>query len=215
MNNYYYHFLTYHTGGQYRKAAKRLIKSAKSFGIQIDVLQIKDQGGWHHNVNRKAEVIYQWYKKNKKPFVILDADCVIHQEPVLFKERLSDLSHLYCKDKHWFISTGVCAFDCNPVITSLLEMWARNSIQKRLSKEPIKKWKSDYALKNAYKSISKFKTIDKTILPRVYGKPYWLNWGIKTKDIVISCNERCTLYEDGLYKQEKRKRKDNLHVKSI
>ena len=81
--------------------------------------------------------------------------------------------------------------------------------------EPIKKWKSDYALKNAYKSISKFKTIDKTILPRVYGKPYWLNWGIKTKDIVISCNERCTLYEDGLYKQEKRKRKDNLHVESI
>ena len=215
MNNYYYHFLTFHTGGRYRKAAKRLVDSAKPYGIKVDVLQIKDQGAWHRNVNRKAEIILQWYLKNKKPFVVLDADCVIHQEPVLFKKRLADISHLYCKDKHWFISTGVCAFDSNDLISSLLHLWAKFSIQRRLNQDPIKVWKSDFALKKAFQSISKYNTINKTILPRTYGKPYWLDWRIKSKDIVISCNERCTLYEDGLYHEHKRKRKDNLDVKPV
>tara|TARA_R100000655_G_scaffold110052_1_gene167207 strand:+ start:110 stop:757 length:648 start_codon:yes stop_codon:yes gene_type:complete len=212
--SYYYEFLTFHTGDNYKKAAERLVKSAKPFGIKFHILEIPDQGMWHYNVNKKAEVYYQWYKKHKKPFVIFDADCVIHKEPTLFKNKLADLAHLNCKKDVWYLSSGICAFDSNERIEKLLELWVRYS-KKHRERPNYNNLKSDYSFKKAYETLTRLYTLDKKVLPPVYGKPYWMNWNVKTEDIVISCNERCTLYEDGLFYIDYRKRKDGLHVEPL
>ena len=217
MSSYYYEFLTYHTGDRYEKAAKRLKESAKQFDIDLTILKIKDQGSWHDNVNRKAEVYYQWYMKHKKPFVILDADCVIHQEPVLFKQSTCcDIAHLWCKPNVFYISTGICAFDSNKKVEALLKYWVRECSNARKKPPNITYLKSDLNLKRAWNSLSRVNNMTRATLPKIYGKPYWVSFDIQNpKDIVISCNERCTLYEDG-YENPNRKRKGNsLDVKSI
>ena len=186
MNNYYYHFLTFHTGGKYREAAKRLSNSLKQFGIRLNVIRIPDQGAWNKNTNCKAEILYSWYLNNKKPFVVLDADCVVHKEPVVFQNRLTDVAHMYCKKKSFYISTGVCAFDYNDKVKLLLEHWKMySSYARERYPDNLQLWKSDLALKRAWKNPLVTRSgIQKKELPKTYGKPYWVEWeNIKTKDM--------------------------------
>ena len=133
-------YIAWYTAGTvYEEIFKtHLEPTLQKYNLDYEAIPMPNYGRWNHNVAQKPLAILNALKKYKEPIVVLDVDCKITEEPILF-ERIKtdqfDLAYHSLDWETWYnrpgketkkeILTGTMWFNYNEKVVSFLEEWAK------------------------------------------------------------------------------------------
>ena len=113
-------FVSFFAGPGYDREAAELVKTLDRFGLQYEVRELPDAGGWEANCGRKPEYLLQMMDAYPgESLVWVDADARIRREPTLFDSLDCDLA------AHWKDGTELLSgtLYVGPSARPLLESW--------------------------------------------------------------------------------------------
>ena len=134
----------------------------KYYNLEYDAIAMPNYNKWHHNVAQKPIVILNALEKYKEPLVLLDVDCKITAEPILFERINSDSFDIACHFldwKTWYnkpagetkqeLLTGTMWFNYNEKVLALCKKWHQNTWNAKCADQLT----MEYLVKNDFKSI--------------------------------------------------------------
>lgn len=74
----------YYTNPEYESEAREMERTARFFGLEVDLVAEADRGGWDANTRRKAFVVEEALRRHNRPILYLDADSRVRRYPALF-----------------------------------------------------------------------------------------------------------------------------------
>jgi len=110
----------------YKAWARTLIQSLNKWGVQHDIREIDDKGGWLANVRYKPVFLRDMLKEHTEADAIvwIDADAIVKHKPILFKKIKADLAVYFLEwpAKEELLS-GTVYLANNERVHGMMEAW--------------------------------------------------------------------------------------------
>jgi len=115
----------------------------KEYNLDYTVYPMPNYNKWNYNVCQKPSVVLKAIKELKEPFVLLDVDCKITAEPVLFDRIDKDKFDIACHYLDWAtwynrpeetrkeLLTGTMWFNYNQDVVDLCNAWHKVCINNK------------------------------------------------------------------------------------
>jgi hypothetical protein len=85
----------YTAGTSYAQEIVEMERSARFFGLDVDIVEVEPRGDWHYNCMLKGHVVREMMEKYQgRPILYLDADSRVRRYPTLFDNYAVDFA--YC-----------------------------------------------------------------------------------------------------------------------
>ena len=121
----------------------------KQFNLDYEAIPMPNYKRWNHNVALKPLVIKNALEKYKEPLVLLDVDCKINENPLLFETINPDEFDIACHFLEWEswynrpgetrreLLTGTMWFNYTEEVLALCHEWYKITWASKCADQPV------------------------------------------------------------------------------
>ena len=133
----------------YEEEAHKLRSSLERLGIPHDIVGVDNLGNWQANTRFKAKFMREMLDKHKGiNLVYLDADAIVHSDPVLFDDYECDIAVRW-QDFRWRKNeclSGTIYMANNSMTRELCKRWATKNSHEGNNPKTFEQWNLGYVI---------------------------------------------------------------------